>query len=103
MAQICYYFEAAAQMSKQERENLVVSVPSGNFGNLTAGLLAKALGLPIKRFIAATNANDTVPRYLETGKWECPLVKQRERHQRFLRQVGVRHEYSLRHRYSLEA
>lgn len=70
MAQICYYFEAAAQMSKQERENLVVSVPSGNFGNLTAGLLAKALGLPIKRFIAATNANDTVPRYLETGRWE---------------------------------
>ncbi len=70
MAQICYYFEAAAQMSKQERENLVVSVPSGNFGNLTAGLLAKALGLPIRRFIAATNANDTVPRYLETGKWE---------------------------------
>ncbi|HAS6903970.1 TPA: threonine synthase [Vibrio parahaemolyticus] len=70
MAQICYYFEAAAQMSKQERENLVVSVPSGNFGNLTAGLVAKALGLPIKRFIAATNANDTVPRYLETGKWE---------------------------------
>ncbi|MEZ9938109.1 threonine synthase [Vibrio breoganii] len=70
MAQICYYFEAAAQMSKSERENLVISVPSGNFGNLTAGLLAKALGLPIKRFIAATNANDTVPRYLETGKWE---------------------------------
>ncbi|NNN44429.1 MULTISPECIES: threonine synthase [Vibrio] len=70
MAQICYYFEAAAQMSQQERENLVVSVPSGNFGNLTAGLLAKALGLPIKRFIAATNANDTVPRYLETGRWE---------------------------------
>ncbi|HAS6985187.1 TPA: threonine synthase [Vibrio parahaemolyticus] len=70
MAQICYYFEAAAQMSKQERENLVVSVPSGNFGNLTAGLLAKALGLPIKRFMAATNANDTVPRYLQTGKWE---------------------------------
>ncbi|MCG3724981.1 threonine synthase [Vibrio cincinnatiensis] len=70
MAQICYYFEAAAQMSKQERENLVVSVPSGNFGNLTAGLLAKALGLPIKRFIAATNANDTVPRYLDTGRWD---------------------------------
>jgi threonine synthase len=69
MAQICYYFEAAAQLSKEQRENLVVSVPSGNFGNLTAGLLAKALGLPIKRFIAATNANDTVPRYLETGEW----------------------------------
>ncbi|KQB00149.1 threonine synthase [Vibrio metoecus] len=70
MAQICYYFEAAAQMSKAERENLVISVPSGNFGNLTAGLLAKALGLPVKRFIAATNANDTVPRYLETRRWE---------------------------------
>ncbi|MEH0742154.1 threonine synthase [Vibrio cholerae] len=70
MAQICYYFEAAAQLSNAERENLVISVPSGNFGNLTAGLLAKALGLPIKRFIAATNANDTVPRYLETGQWD---------------------------------
>ncbi|HGH6025358.1 TPA: threonine synthase [Vibrio mimicus] len=70
MAQICYYFEAVAQMSKAERENLVISVPSGNFGNLTAGMLAKALGLPVKRFIAATNANDTVPRYLETGRWE---------------------------------
>lgn len=70
MAQICYYFEAAAQMTKEQRENLVISVPSGNFGNLTAGLLAKALGLPVKRFIAATNENDTVPRYLETGQWD---------------------------------
>lgn len=69
MAQICYYFEAAAQLTKAERENLVISVPSGNFGNLTAGLLAKALGLPVKRFIASTNANDTVPRYLADGKW----------------------------------
>ena len=49
---------------------MVVSVPSGNFGNLTAGLIAKTLGLPIKRFIASTNANDTVPRYLKSGKWE---------------------------------
>ncbi len=69
MAQICYYFEAVAQLSKMQRENLVVSVPSGNFGNLTAGVLAKAMGLPIKRFIAATNVNDTVPRYLATGEW----------------------------------
>ena len=69
LAQVCYYFEAAAQLPKEERENLVVSVPSGNFGNLTAGLIAKTLGLPIKRFIAATNANDTVPRYLHTGDW----------------------------------
>ncbi len=70
MAQICYYFEAASQLTKEQRENLVISVPSGNFGNLTAGLLAKALGLPVKRFIAATNENDTVPRYLETGQWD---------------------------------
>ena len=69
LAQVCYYFEAAAQLPKEERENLVVSVPSGNFGNLTAGLIAKTLGLPIKRFIAATNANDTVPRCLHTGDW----------------------------------
>ncbi|MFB0980165.1 MAG: threonine synthase [Alteromonadaceae bacterium] len=73
LAQICYYFEAVAQLTRQkcktELDNIVVSIPSGNFGNLTAGLFAKALGLPIKRFIAATNANDTVPRYLETGEW----------------------------------
>ena len=69
LAQVCYYFEAAAQLPKEQRENLVVSVPSGNFGNLTAGLIAKTLGLPIKRFIAATNANDTVPRYLRSGNW----------------------------------
>ena len=47
----------------------MISVPSGNFGNLTAGMIAKSMGLPIKRFIAATNANDTVPRYLKTGEW----------------------------------
>ena len=69
LAQVCYYFEAAAQLPKEQRENLVVSVPSGNFGNLSAGLIAKTLGLPIKRFIAATNANDTVPRYLHSGNW----------------------------------
>jgi threonine synthase len=69
MAQICYYFEAVAQLPKAQRDNLVISVPSGNFGNLTAGLLAKSLGLPVKRFIVATNANDTVPRYLQTGEW----------------------------------
>lgn len=69
MAQICYYFEAVAQLPKDQREELVIAVPSGNFGNLTAGLLAKAIGLPVKRFIAATNVNDTVPRYLQTGEW----------------------------------
>ncbi|GKW17020.1 threonine synthase [Pectobacterium actinidiae] len=70
LAQICYYFEAVAQLPQEARNQLVVSVPSGNFGDLTAGLLAKSLGLPIKRFIAATNANDTVPRFLSSGSWE---------------------------------
>jgi len=46
-----------------------VSVPSGNFGNLTAGLIAKRLGLPVRRFVAATNVNDTVPHYLRTGEY----------------------------------
>lgn len=70
LAQVCYYFEALSQIPVAEREQLVVSVPSGNFGNLTAGMIAKAMGLPIKRFIAATNLNDTVPRYLKTGEWD---------------------------------
>ncbi|NQY64123.1 MAG: threonine synthase [Alteromonadaceae bacterium] len=73
LAQICYYFEAVAQLSRQKSKDklgdIVFSIPSGNFGNLTAGLFAKAMGLPIKRFVAATNANDTVPRYLSTGEW----------------------------------
>ena len=69
LAQICYYFEAVAQLPQEARNQLVISVPSGNFGDLTAGLLAKSLGLPVKRFIAATNANDTVPRFLKAGEW----------------------------------
>ena len=59
-----------AQLPQEARNQLVVSVPSGNFGDLTAGLLAKSLGLPVKRFIAATNANDTVPRFLQNGEWQ---------------------------------
>jgi threonine synthase len=50
--------------------DLVFSTPSGNFGNLTAGLMAKRAGLPIGRFVAATNVNDVVPAYLETGRFE---------------------------------
>lgn len=69
LAQVCYYFEAIAQLPEGERANTVISVPSGNFGNLTAGLIAKALGLPVKRFVAATNINDTVPRYWQSGQW----------------------------------
>lgn len=70
LAQVCYYFEAVAQLPKDKRNNVVVSVPSGNFGDITAGLIAKALGLNIKKFVVATNDNDTVPRYLESGNWE---------------------------------
>ena len=68
LAQICYYFEAVAQLPTGTEA--VFCVPSGNFGNVTAGLLACALGLPIKHIIAATNVNDTVPRYLASGSWE---------------------------------
>jgi threonine synthase len=50
--------------------NVVFSTPSGNFGNLTAGLMARRAGLPIARFVAATNVNDVVPAYLETGRFE---------------------------------
>ena len=70
LAQICYYFEAVAQLPQDARNQLVISVPSGNFGDLTAGLLAKSMGLPVKRFIAATNVNDTVPRFLQEGEWK---------------------------------
>jgi threonine synthase len=69
-AQVCYYFEAVAQLPVEQRDKAVFSIPSGNFGNLTAGIIAKVLGLPIKRFIAATNENDTVPRFLTTGEWK---------------------------------
>lgn len=69
LAQICPYFEGLSKIPQECLNNLIVSVPSGNFGNLTAGILAKSLGLPIKRFIAATNINDTIPRFLSTGKW----------------------------------
>ncbi|MET3113024.1 threonine synthase [Pedobacter sp. CG_S7] len=68
--QTFYYFYAYAQMVKQGKTEVVFSVPSGNFGNLAAGLMASKMGLPVKQFIAATNANDTVPRYLETGIYE---------------------------------
>ncbi len=61
-----YYFEAYKQLLKYGKE-VVFSVPSGNFGNLTAGLMAKHMGLPVNRFIAATNINKVIPEYLELG------------------------------------
>ena len=69
LPQMFYYFYAYAQLLKQGKDvsNIVVSVPSGNFGNITAGLIGKRMGLPIKRFIAANNRNDIFFQYLNTG------------------------------------
>lgn len=66
--QIFYYWEAWKQI-RNERNKIVFVVPSGNFGNLTAGLLAREMGLPVYHFVAATNANDVVPEYLRTGEF----------------------------------
>lgn len=68
LPQVIYYVHAALQMPRGTRP--IVSVPSGNFGNLTAGLLAWRMGTPIAHFVAATTVNDTGPRYLETGRVE---------------------------------
>lgn len=65
--QTFYYFNAYAQLLKQGIHKVVFSVPSGNFGNIGAGLLAWKMGLPVEHFIAATNVNDTVPEFLKTG------------------------------------
>lgn len=72
-----YYFHAIAQLQRKGQDlPPIFSVPSGNFGNLTAGLFAKKMGLKIKHFIAATNINDTFPRYLQSGKFEArPSIK----------------------------
>lgn len=66
LAQSLYYLEAVAQLrARGIADPPVIAVPSGNFGNLCAGLMAQALGLPVKAFVAATNANDTVPDFLD--------------------------------------
>jgi threonine synthase len=68
LPQAFYYFYAYAQLKKQGKaDNLVVCVPSGNFGNITAGLFGQRMGLPVKRFIAANNKNDIFYQYLKTG------------------------------------
>jgi threonine synthase len=64
-----YYFEAFKQLPKDGKDT-VFCVPSGNFGNLTAGLFAQKMGLPVHQFIAATNINDVVPQYLQSGIFE---------------------------------
>ena len=71
LPQAFYYFYAYAQLKKPGRtDNMVVCVPSGNFGNITAGLFAHRMGLPVKRFIAANNANDIFFNYLLTGVYD---------------------------------
>ena len=73
LPQVFYYFHAWAQLARAGRDvssgPLVVATPSGNFGNLTAGLIAKRMGLPVDRMVAATNANDVVPAFLESGEF----------------------------------
>jgi len=68
--QTFYYFWAYAQLKSQGADEVVFTVPSGNFGNIGAGLLAYKMGLPARHFVAGTNANDTVPRFLRDGKYE---------------------------------
>lgn len=71
LPQMFYYFYAYAQLAKMGKplDNVVISVPSGNFGNITAGLIGKRMGLPIKRFIAANNRNDIFYQYLLSGNY----------------------------------
>ncbi|WP_256012734.1 threonine synthase [Desertivirga xinjiangensis] len=68
--QTFYYFNAYAQLKKEGKSDVIFSVPSGNFGNIGAGLLAWKMGLPVKQFIAATNVNDTVPAFFKSGLYE---------------------------------
>ena len=71
LPQSFYYFYAYAQLKKMGlADNVVACVPSGNFGNICSALFGHAMGLPVKRFIAANNANDIVYKYLQTGKYE---------------------------------
>jgi threonine synthase len=68
LPQMFYFFFAYKELKKYNKQ-VVVSCPSGNFGNICAGIMAKKLGLPIAHFVASTNSNDTVPRFLENGKY----------------------------------
>jgi threonine synthase len=64
-----YYFHAYARL-KHLNKPLVFSVPSGNYGNICGGLIAQRMGLPVYKFVASTNANDVIPRFLKSGKFE---------------------------------
>ncbi|SDW90084.1 threonine synthase [Lutibacter oricola] len=75
LPQMFYFFFAYKQLQNKKKD-LVFSVPSGNFGNICAGIMAQQLGLPIKQFIASTNINDIVPNYLKTGVYSPKPSKQ---------------------------
>ncbi len=64
-----FYFLFAFKQAKTKGREIVFSVPSGNFGNICAGIVAQKLGMPVSHFIAATNSNDVVPRFMQTGKY----------------------------------
>lgn len=70
LPQMFYFFFAFKELKKYNKQ-LIVSCPSGNFGNICAGIMAKKLGLPLTHFVASTNANDTVPRFLENGIYDA--------------------------------
>jgi threonine synthase len=70
LPQMFYFFFAYKELKKHNKP-LIISCPSGNFGNICAGILAKKLGLPILHFVASTNINDTVPKFLENGIYEA--------------------------------
>ncbi len=70
LPQSVYYFYAWAQLSQEDKKKVVFSIPSGNYGNLSAGLIAQKMGLPIHHFLACSNANDTVPLYLWNGRFQ---------------------------------
>ena len=67
LPQSVYYFYAWSRFAKNADEKVIFSVPSGNFGNLMGGLIARKMGLPVKKFIISTNENDEVPEFLRTG------------------------------------
>ncbi|KTF11692.1 threonine synthase [Pseudoalteromonas sp. H105] len=69
VAQVCYYFEAIAQLPKDKRATAHVSVPSGNFGNVCAAMIGAVIGLPVSKLSATTNQNDTVPRFMLDKNW----------------------------------
>ncbi|HAU03549.1 MAG TPA: threonine synthase [Pseudoalteromonas shioyasakiensis] len=69
VAQVCYYFEAIAQLPREQRSKAHISVPSGNFGNVCAAMIGAVLGMPVAKLSATTNQNDTVPRFLQSKEW----------------------------------